>query len=233
VIGEDTTGLFPRMSAMAGNGNSQLLAGSSDRLRMDRRRTRRQAMLIAPLLMLAGASGAVYLASQHSGQVDAVALAHPLQRGQVVTADDLATVRVSAEGGQVRLSTTTTSRRDVVGKAALVDLPAGTLMTPELVAAGTPPPNGVTVGVRLAADAMPAAHLRSSEWVRVVHTDSTSGEASVVASHALVLSVTAVSSVGGGDTDTVVYLSVPNDSAAAVAGAASSRNGVRLLGVRP
>jgi len=232
-MGKDTTGMLPGTSTTARNGNSQLLAGSPGRLRTDRRRTRRQAMLVAPLLMLAGASGAVYLASQHPGQVDAVALARPLQRGQIVAAGDLATVRVSAEGGQVRLATTTTARRDVLGRAALVDLPAGTLMTPELVAAGTPPPNGVTVGVRLAADALPAARLRSGEWVRVVHTDSASGEAKVVASQALVVSVTAVSSVGSGDTDTVVYLSVPNDSAAAVAGAASSRNGVRLLGVRP
>ena len=231
---EATTGLLARTLTPSGRrtGEQETLEGSSARLAATRRRARRTGLLVAPLLMLAGASGAVYLASAQSGQVDVVALARPVAHGDVITAADLATVRVTAEGGRVRLSTPASARRDLVAKAALVDLPAGMLMTPELVAAATPPATGVAVGVRLSADALPAPTLRPGETVRVVRADPASGHAQVITSQATVLSVTSAAGISG-DQDTVAYLSVPPDDAADVAGAASTKDGVRLLGVRP
>jgi hypothetical protein len=223
----DTTGTLA-------SGPDGLLTGSPARLAADRRRARRQGLLLAPVLMILGAAGALWLAAQGGGQIEVIALAAPVERGQIVAETDLAVVRLSAEGGQVRLATPATAQRDLVGKAALVDMPAGTLLTPEMVAAGTPGSAGVAVGVRVAADAMPAPVLRSGEWVQVVGTDPAAGQATVLAPSVEVLSVApATTEATGGRADTVVYLSVPPESAAQVAAAAATDNGVRLLGVRP
>jgi hypothetical protein len=193
---------------------------------------------LAALLVLAGSAGAVFLSSQGQARVDVVALARPIQRGQIVTAADLATVKVSVDGGRVRVATPASASSAIVGRAALVDLPAGQLISPELVAAATPLADGsVAVGVRLPADALPADTLRAGEWVRIVRTDSSSGEAQELVARAMVLSRSAPSSPGSGgsgaDGDSVVRLAVPSDSADAVAGAASVTGGLRLLGIRP
>jgi hypothetical protein len=213
------------------------LVTSPDRLSADRRRGRRQGALLAVLLMLAGAAGAVYLASAGQPRIDVVALARPLARGDVVQAGDLATVRVAVDGGRVRLATPASAVKDIVGKAALVDLPAGTLLSPELVSAATPPLGEATVGIRLPVEALPSPALRSGEWVRIVRTDPATGEAQEIVGRALVSSVTMPgelsSGVGRADGEVVVHVAVPASSADEVAGAASVRDGVRLLGVHP
>jgi hypothetical protein len=209
--------------------------GSPDRFASARRRTRRRGVLLGLLLMVAGGSGAVLLSGGgDGGQVDVVALAHAMRRGEVVSFDDLAVVRMTASGGTARVATPARVERELLGKTLLVDLPAGTFLTPELVAASAPPLNGLAVGLRLAPEELPAATLRPGEWVQVVRTDLTSGEASVIAPRAEVLAVSPVAGPGGDrGGDTVVFLAVPAGSASEVAGAASTEGGVRLLGVRP
>jgi hypothetical protein len=211
------------------------VVGSPDRFASARRRGRRRGMLLALLLMVDGGFGAVLLSGRgDAAQVEVVALAHAMRRGEVVSSADLAVMRLTADGGTVRVATPASVERDVLGKALLVDLPAGTLLTPELVAASAPAASGVAVGMRLATEELPAATLRPGEWVQVVHTDRTSGEASVIAPRAEVLDVSHVAGPGGDhSTDTVVFLSVPAESASVVAGAASAEGGVRLLGVGP
>ena len=141
---------------------------------------------------------------------------------------------MAAGGGTVRVATPASAEFDLLGKALLVDLPAGTFLTPELVAASAPPLSGVAVGMRLAPEELPAATLRPGEWVQVVRTDRTSSEASVIAPRAEVLAVSPVAGSGGDrGGDTVVFISVPAESASEVAGAATAQGGVRLLGVRP
>lgn len=224
-------GTYP--ASAPGSGTRADLAGSPARIAAARRSGRRQGLLVATLLILLGAAGAVYLANASTSRIEVMAVAHPVPRGQVVTAADLAVVRVSVEGGHLRVSTPQTAARDFIGKAALIDLPTGMLATPDLVAAATPTAGQVSVGVRLPADAMPAALLRPGELVRVVHTDQASGAATVIAERAQVLSVSAPPANALGDQHTVVYLSVPAPSAQAVAGAAATNDGVRLLGIRP
>jgi hypothetical protein len=76
--------------------------------------------------------------------------------------------------------------------------------------------------------------LRSGEWVQVVGTDPATGQATVIAPSVEVLSVAPATAESTGErSDTIVYLSVPPGSAAQVAAAAATDNGVRLLGVRP
>jgi hypothetical protein len=207
-------------------------SGPRDRLEAARRRQRRHGMLLATVLMLGGASGALYLASVGDDRVDVMALAHPVSRGDVITSQDLATVRVSVAGGQVRMLAPAAADA-VVGKAALVDLPAGTFVTPEVVSAATPPLGEATVGLRLAADALPASELRAGEWVRVVRTDPSTGEAEQLVGRASIASIRESDDGDTGGGDVVVYVAVPAGSADELAGAASVRDGVRLLGVQP
>jgi flagella basal body P-ring formation protein FlgA len=89
-------------------------------------------MSVAVLLILLGAAGAVWLSAQGQARVGVVALARPVHRGQVVTAADLATVQVNVDGGRVRVATPASAARDIVGRAALLDLPAGQLLSAEL-----------------------------------------------------------------------------------------------------
>jgi hypothetical protein len=222
----------------AETGSRAALTGSPQRLSEHRRRTRRQGMSVALLLVLTGAAGAVFVSSREQARVDVVVLAHPIERGQIVTAADLATVKMGVDGGRVRAATPASASGDIVGRAALVDLPAGEILSPELVAAATPlAEDTVAVGVRLPADALPADTLRAGEWVRVVRTDSSSGQAQELVPRAMVLSRSQTSAFGSGgsgeDGDSVVRLAVPTDSADAVAGAASVTGGLRLLGIRP
>jgi type IV secretory pathway VirJ component len=208
------------------------LAGSPQRLGEQRRRGRRQGVSVALLLMLLGAAGAVYLASQGQARIDVVALAKPVQRGQIVTAADLATLQMSVDGGRARLATPALAATDIVGRSVLVDLPAGHVLTPELVASATPgEPGTVTVGVRVPADALPASTVRAGEWVSVVRTDSSTGNAQELVSRAMVVSSSSPRS--DGSEETVVRLAVPAETADLVAGAASMNGGLRLLGVRP
>jgi hypothetical protein len=208
------------------------VAGTPARLGEGGRKARRQGILLAALLMLIGAAGALYLSTSASTGTDIVVLARPVSRGQVVTAADLATVTFSAQGGQVRLATPAVAAAAVIGKAALIDLGAGTPISPQLVAGSTPDLGQVSVGVRVPSDGLPDARLRAGQDVAIVRTDASTGDGEIIVPEAGVLSVTFPSSSGAGDGDIVVYLSVPAAQASAVAGAASTRGGVRLLGVR-
>ncbi|OHV64192.1 SAF domain-containing protein [Pseudofrankia sp. BMG5.36] len=186
--------------------------------------------LLGLLLAVLGAGGALWLGSGSQPTVDAVALARPMQRGQVIAAADLAVVRVAASGGAVRLATPATARAVVVGRQALVDLPVGTLLTPELVGSVAGPAGTLTLGVSVDAAGLPSSAPRAGEQVDVVGVDPATKEAVTLAERVTVTEVgrpTGSSEAGG----TVVYLAVPAQLAARVAAAAATSPGVRLLGV--
>ncbi|WP_322770522.1 SAF domain-containing protein [Frankia sp. Cr1] len=195
-------------------------------------RSRRSAnAAFALLLMIAGAGGAVWFAADNQPQLDVVALARPLSRGQVVTPADLAVIRITAQGGAARLTTPQVARQALVGKPLLLDLPAGTLVTPEMVGSVAPPDGYVALGVRVAADALPSATLRPGEHVDILGFDKGTGVASVLVRD---FTVTEINRPGpdGRAGDSVVFLMVPEQTAGAVATAAVSDRGVRLLGGR-
>jgi len=186
-------------------------------------------VLLGLLLAVLGAGGALWLGSGSAPTVEAVALARQVQRGQVITAGDVAVVRVAASGGAVRLATPATARAVVLGRQALVDLPAGTLLTPELVGSVAGPAGTLTLGVAVDAAGLPSSALRAGERVDVVGLDPVSKDPVTLAEQ---VTVTEVRRPGGGSQagETVVYLAVPAEQAARVAAAAAG-SGVRLLGV--
>jgi hypothetical protein len=163
-----------------------------------------------------------WLAAGHRQPV--LALSQPVAAGQVITAADLETVRVSAAGP---VSLVPASRQaEVVGSTAAASLPAGTLLADSDI--GTPPP--VKGQVRLGLALKPGAYppdLAAGQDVDVLATpaaaasgSSSAGAASAAlpVGEAVVLSVSpAAASSGSGDT--VVEIQVPADAMPQVAAA--------------
>jgi hypothetical protein len=163
-----------------------------------------------------------WLAAGHRQPV--LALAQPVAAGQVITAADLETVRVSAAGP---VSLVPASRQaEVVGSTAAASLPAGTLLAGSDI--GTPPPvkGQVRLGVALKPGAYPP-DLAAGQDVDVLATpaaaasgSSSSGAApaALPVGEAVVLSVSPAAATGGSG-DTVVEIQVAADAMPQVAAA--------------
>jgi len=153
-----------------------------------------------------------------------LALAQPVAAGQVITAADLETVRVSVAGP---VSLVPASRQaEVVGSTAAVSLPAGSLLAGSDI--GTPPPvkGQVRLGVALKPGAYPP-DLAAGQDVDVLATPAAAASgsapsggapAALPVGEAVVLSVSpAAASSGSGET--VVEIQVPADAMPQVAAA--------------
>lgn len=157
-----------------------------------------------------------------------LALAQPVAAGQVITAADLETVRVSVAGP---VSLVPASRQaEVVGSTAAVSLPAGSLLAGSDI--GTPPPvkGQVRLGIALKPGQYPP-DLAAGQYVDVLATPAASASVSSSGSggapaalpvgEAVVLSVSpATASSGSGDT--VVEIQVPADAMPQVAAASAA-----------
>jgi hypothetical protein len=185
---------------------------------------------VALLLMLLGAAGALWLSPDGAHRVDVVALARPLARGAVVTPADLAVVAVDARGGPVRLASPQLARGALVGRPVLLDLPAGTLLSPEMVGSVAVPAGQATIGVTVPPEGLPGASVRPGDVVGVLGTDPVTGQAAVLVRDAHVAGVRS-QAVGSRPEATVVYLTLPEQAVGAVEAAAMSEHGVRLIGI--
>ncbi len=153
-----------------------------------------------------------------------LALSQPVAAGQVITAADLETVRVSAAGP---VSLVPASRQaEVVGSTAAASLPAGSLLASSDI--GTPPPvkGQLRLGIALKPGAYPP-DLAAGQDVDVLATpaasasgSSSSGGASAAlpVGEAVVLSVSPAAATGGSG-DTVVEIQVAADAMPQVAAA--------------
>ena len=155
-----------------------------------------------------------------------LALARPVAAGQVITAADLETVRVSAAGP---VSLVPASRQgEVAGSTAAVSMPAGTLLAGSDI--GTPPPvkGQVRLGVALKAGQYPP-DLAAGQDVDVLATPAsgTTGSpssgpgAALPVGQAVVLSVSSASA-SSATGETVVELQVSQDAMPQVAAASAA-----------
>ncbi len=196
----------------------------------------RRGLAIALLLMVLGAGGAVGAATWHDDHVDAVVLTRPIVRGEVIDANDLAVARVSVEGSAARLASTASARSVIVGREALVNLTAGTLITPEMVGSALPPDGSASVGIRLPVEALPSRQVRAGDWVQVVAAPAAApgqDEAPTLIGGPVQVADVRTGSDEAASAAVVVYLNAPAADAARIASAAGSNGqGIRLLGVR-
>ena len=182
---------------------------------------RRPAVVV--LSVLATCLGAViagwaYLSSSTAQEVVAVRVT--VHRGEVVTAAELMTVRVGVDPA---LRVVPADRiASVVGRRAVLDLPAGGLVTTGSLSAAVVPPAGMSVvGVGLAPALLPGAQLRPGDRVRLIGTPAQGGE--VTAGAQPTIEGTVVSITPGADNgQTLVSVQVPSPEAAEAAARAAS-----------
>jgi hypothetical protein len=131
------------------------------------RRVRVPQLALGVLLACVAALGFVLFHAASVQRAPVLALATDVERGQVLAAEHLRVVHV---GSDDVLAVTPADRSDLlVGRAAITDLQAGTLVTVEQVAAGaTLTPGAGVVGLALSPGQYPTPRLAIGDLVTVV-----------------------------------------------------------------
>lgn len=186
------------------------------------------------LVVAVCALAALWWQASSTEQSPVLALRNAVERGQVVTVDDLQVVGIGTDDALAVL--TEAEAALVIGRVSRTDLPAGALITAEqfsdgsLIAAG----EGV-VGLSLEPGQFPSLSLSAGDAVAVVLTPAASDprafdgdtvQAAVLVDRATVVEVSQVGVQG----HRFVAIQVGEDDAARVASAASA-NRVRLIQV--
>lgn len=200
-------------------------------------RSRVPEIALGVLVLVVSALGALWLFQSSSDRTGVLALAGPVERGEVVTAEDLVTVEVAAD--EAIAVTRPGDVAGVVGRVALVDLPAGSLITASQVASADEVQVGEgVVGLRLEPGQVPALRLTPGTTVSVLLTppsamasESLTASQIEARSEVLVDAATVVDAAAlGGQGEMVVSLSMTEDQARMVASAATLGR-VRLVQV--
>jgi hypothetical protein len=160
------------------------------------KRIRTSEVAVGGLVTLLFALGAVMWHLHSIERVPALAVATAIERGATVERADLRIVYVPRDGAPAHLDT---DRIDsVLGRVALVDLPAGSLLTPSLVAdAATVGEGQAIVGLSLDPGAYPALGLAPGDHIDVVRgldIAALDDSPSVIAGDATVFAVDELSS---------------------------------------
>lgn len=178
--------------------------------------------VIGALLVLGAILAFVVWQATTSNQQAVLALASDVARGQIIEQADLRTAHLEAEEGLGLLPAEVSGQ--LVGRRAVADLGAGTLLTEGLLADQPPLEAGqALVGVAVEAAAIPSPDLAPGDAVQVIHTIDTGGRV-------LTEAVVADTEEAGPQGLRVVSLKVPLEAAGEVA-AASASGRVRLVQV--
>ena len=140
---------------------------------------RRPSLIVASvLLVVIGALASAWAYTSLGNAQEVVALRVDVARGQVITAESLQVVRVGVDPA---LKTVPASEVGaLVGKRAAVDLRAGQLLVPGVVAADVYLRAGKSaVGLSLSSAQMPSEPLSVGDRVRIVGTPGQQGEVDV------------------------------------------------------
>ena len=220
-------------SRVRSNGSGRQLAGATDSFRLEPpsgRRARIPELVVGVALMVGFALAAVLWHMSSSEKESALALARPVQRGHVIEPADLRVVYLASDDPIARLPRNQSGA--VIGRVALTDMPAGTLLTSGSVAARiTIGANEGVVGLALDPGQAPAKELLPGDLVNVVAgpvegaaNATASGGTTVLASRATVFSVGDIGTQGR----RFVSIKLPELDANRVA-AAAERGPVRLV----
>lgn len=224
-----------RESALAGNG-ARLGPGGPDGLRVEPPLSsgrRRLPELVLGIFLVAGcALGAVLLATSGRERTPVLALSRDVSRGDVVGPEDLQTVYVGSDSSIAHLGSG--DDEQVVGRAALTDLAAGTLVTAEQFA---PQTNVLSagdgaVGLALEASEMPSVGLVPGDVVTVIAEDEAGGASTVAAEAAQVVSIEELTASAGEAQRWSVTLRSTEDDAVGLALATVGDAPVQLVLVR-
>lgn len=193
------------------------------------RRRRLPYLLLGVLLVLGCAAGGVVAATRLGHREPVLALARPVVVGQQLSMRDLREVSVSTDTGLAVIPAASKAR--VVGRPVAYSLPAGALLTKDLLgAAQVPPPGRAVAAVGLKAGQFPPG-LQPGNEVSVVVTpsgDAASGAVPTAAASSWDAVVTGVRT-DGTDQTTVVSLQMAQADARALAAEPVGQVGVVVV----
>ena len=158
--------------------------------------TGRSKLQRSPLLVVLGvlvlAAGAVFgwfMWATTSTASEVVAAKVDVERGQIITAQHLTTVRVTLDPSLRTVPGK--GLQSLVGRRAAADLSAGTLISPDEVTEVLLPPSGMSVvSVPIDAGLVPSVPIRAGDTVRLVQTPAAGGELSTTLGAGLGVEVT-------------------------------------------
>lgn len=202
------------------------------------RGTRLPEIALGLLVVAAFGLASLWWFTSATEKVEVIALSQPVGRGDVVQLSDLVVVAINSDDD---LATIPRDRPDeVIGRIALSDLPAGTLITPSMFAEQEVLTAGVgIVGLELDAGERPTGRLLPGDTVSVILTPGDNATVELSDGGALELSevladratVVESSPLQSPDVE-FVALSMSEDESRAVA-VAASLDRVRLIRVAP
>ncbi len=202
------------------SGNGQGVAGPF-RLEPPGRRVQVPQLLIAVFLVAISALVAVVLFSRAAARDPVLALARPVELGQVISSGDVMVVYVATDDPIATLSSE--SAPGLVGLTAVTDLEAGTVLTSaHFVSRSVLDVGEGVVGLALSPGEYPTPLLAPGDRVDVVVTDPVSSD--TVVGSAVVFDVAELGTQG----DRFVSLRMPAERASRVATAAAAGR-VRLV----
>ena len=212
-----------RRAGPAGNGQP----GGTLRLEPPHRKVQVSQLLIAVFLVAVSALTAVVLFSRAAAREPVLALASPVERGQVIVPSDLMLVYVATDDPVATLSPD--AMTGLVGLTAVADLEAGTILTSaHFVSRSLLDTGEGVVGLALSPGEYPTPLLATGDIVNVVVTGRGSSdptaEPEVVVLAAEVFDITDLGTQG----DRFVSLLMSSEAATEVAGAAAGDR-VRLV----
>ena len=138
---------------------------------------RRRPVLIAASVaaICLGALASMWAYQSTSDAHSVLAVRQTIERGDVITADDLMTVNISVDPALKPLSAD--QANSVVGKHAALDMSAGGVVTQDQITEQALPAKGSSVvGIALTPGMLPANQIRVGDKVRVVVTPGQQGE---------------------------------------------------------
>jgi hypothetical protein len=132
-------------------------------------RRRNGLVAVGVALVCLGGAAAAYLTTAVGDTSPVLAMRHGVERGSVIEPEDLTVARITTDPA---LQTVPESQRDtVVGQRAAVDLPAGSILTPQATTTEVVPARGQSlVAVTLTPAQLPSRPLVAGDAVRVVAT---------------------------------------------------------------
>ncbi|HEY3410510.1 MAG TPA: SAF domain-containing protein [Propionicimonas sp.] len=184
-------------------------------------------VVVAVVLVCLGGVLGLLLWTSASSATEVVAVRAGVERGHLIAIEDLTTVRVTLDPSLRTIPGS--ALESLVGKRAVTDQAAGTLVAPHQVGDAVVPAAGfAVVAVPIAPGLIPAEPLKAGDTVRLVQAPAQGGEVTGAPPEI----TGSVLNVTPGDTQTVVDVLVADDRAGELAARAATGNVALVLASR-